>query len=811
MKGVNPITRLVRTASEQDSLQGIGNILKAITEEFKGWGTLIWMAVPGSDVAAGEGRLFVLAYWVGDTSIPVWHELTFKSMVGCVLRSGETEAIHVTDDRIAKPMPRMIIDSGSKHFCLAPMRMADGSAAVLEVYRVEDEGFEEQEVELLEQMAAVLPALYASLTDRVDFHLTDQVSEICREADRGKILREKALQEIVDRINDVFRPLEVALFLEEAEAETGICREVAHRMVWEGPWKEKAEYMRGEGATGWVFENGKTVQVVDLAHSADDREWIQSQYPGLEWKEPLRLRARTLAFFKGTEGETSPPLSWLCAPIRAGERNFGVIRCAGATRSPFYFDKWQARLLEGVGIRIGAWWQNAMRSSRIEQEIRSWEKLVQGFEVMNRFVQRSLKNIIWDESGFFIAAMKLAHDAIPNTDNSDVRLIEGNELYTAAVQGPDWTRVPHWATKRFPIKPPGCNASYVIAERKGVMVYNDAPHAPCFKPTFPETRKLIVAPIESGDVVYGVLCLRSKSEKPFPANVRLIAGLLGQQLGLYHALALRIRSLQRVEAKNRELIDTQAKTIGDVHHQVKSPIISAYRAAQLLMDNRSLPQHLRPDVLRIRGMCSKVARVVRNMGMFADLAQGTPIRLSKVLVMKEKLLRTLNESCADHQILVDPDRRIVFKVNEKSFEDLPGKDIVGKLLEADWALLEQSVNNVLDNAAKYSFDRTEVRVSGGSQKLGEFFISVLNQGLEVKPEQVPKMKQRGYRGDQAISSTGEGSGIGLWIVDEIMKAHGGYLAITPTQNGVTDVRLVFPVVKLTEKLSNEAKSSIGRG
>ena len=126
MRGANPITRLVRTAAEQDSLQGIGSILKAVTEELKGWGTLIWMAAPGSDVVAGEGRLFVLAYWVSDTSIRIWHELTFKSMIGYVLRTGEAEAINVTDDRIAKPMPQMIIDSKSTHLCLAPMRMEDG-------------------------------------------------------------------------------------------------------------------------------------------------------------------------------------------------------------------------------------------------------------------------------------------------------------------------------------------------------------------------------------------------------------------------------------------------------------------------------------------------------------------------------------------------------------------------------------------------------------------------------------------------------------------------------------------------------------
>src|ERR1039457_4590140 len=134
MRDAAPITRLVRAAAAQDALQGIGSILRTITEELNGWGALIWMAAPGSDVPAGAGRIFVLAYWVLDSTIRVWHELPFKSMTGFVMRSGKAEAIDIDDERIAKPMPQMIIDSKSRHFCLAPMRMEDGSPAVLEMY-----------------------------------------------------------------------------------------------------------------------------------------------------------------------------------------------------------------------------------------------------------------------------------------------------------------------------------------------------------------------------------------------------------------------------------------------------------------------------------------------------------------------------------------------------------------------------------------------------------------------------------------------------------------------------------------------------
>ncbi|MGA2742444.1 MAG: ATP-binding protein [Bryobacteraceae bacterium] len=797
------IIRLVQTAADQQKLEGVTEMLRVITDEMKGWGTLVWLVAPGSNIETGEGRLFVPAYWI-PTDIRVWHELSFESMTGAVLRSGRPEAISLGDERITKPLPQFAIQSEARHFCLAPMTMPDGARGVLEVYRKEDRGFSQAEVNHLEQMAAVFPSLLGNLTDRVGFKMVDDVDDISNRADEGGMTPTEAFRRIVERINDDFSCLEISIFLEDPTEAEGLCRLVASKRVWEEPWTERAEYKKGQGATGYVFESGKTVRIVDLAHYQEDQAWIQKQYPLLKWEDSLHIRDRACDYFGIDDPETSPPLSWLCAPIRRTNTVFGAIRCAGSTRSPFYFDAWQAKFLDGVGVRLGAWWQNYLRHRGKEQELQGWVALTRGFDAMNRFVQKQLNKHTWDETAFFREAMRLAHHVIPNTDNSDVRLVDGNEIYTAATYGRDWDQHQDGKNARYPLKPYGSTASYLVAERKGVLTYDDIKDAPYYKPNFEDTRKLILAPIEAGDAISGVLCIRSKSPRPFPANVKLIAGLLGQQLGLYHSLASQIRNLQVLERKNREMIETQAKTIGDVHHQVKSPILSSYRIAQTLLASRSLPSQ-RQALERLRGLCSKVTRVVRNMGMFSDLASEKPIRLHRSLLTREKLLQMLRDSCADHQALIDPERKIVFRLEEKGFDELADdKDRLGKLLvEGDWPLLEQCINNILDNAAKYSFEETAVRVWGGVQSKGnEFFISVANDGLEVRPEEAQKLKQRGYRGQDAISATGEGSGIGLWIVDEIMQAHGGKLSITPTQNGITEVRLVLPIVKGVEKLTH---------
>ena len=811
-KVTSPIIRLVKTASEQKSLEGISELLRVVTNELNGWGTLIWIPAPGASITAGQGRIFVLAYWLTKSDVRIWHELKFKSLVGIVLQTRRPVMARADDPRIAQPEPEIVRDSGKHCGCLVPMTMADGTEAVLEVYRSQDEPFTETEVDLVSEMAAVIPPLYATLTDRIGFKLTEDISQIRRRADHDgrNSAYDTALDEIAERIAKDFRCLEVSIFLQDINEDPNVCRVRAFKPVWPEKWPDKKDCRKGYGATGWVFENGKTVRIVDLAHYEDDRAWIEHQYPLLLWADSLRIRERAATYF-GTE--RLPPLSFICSPLKVGDSIFGVIRCSGSTHNPFSFDGWQAQVLESVGAQIGAWWRDVLRKGAKEDEALSINRLLNGFHKMNKFVHKNLGKHSWDENAFFKVAMDLAHEVIPRTGSSDVRMIEGNELVIKSKSGSDWQRLPEGQPLRYKLNanPPSSTASYLVRERTGVLVYDDVENAPYRNRTFPGTRKLILAPIEAGDTIFGVLCIRSASPVPFPKNARLAAGLLGQQLGLYHSLALQILGLKTAERKNQEMIKTQASMIKDVHHQVKSPVIITHRTAQDLLEDRRLPQSLRSGVERIRGTCGNALRVVRNMGMFSDLSMGEPLHLKRAVLNRERLLLKLQDACSDHSSLADADSKISINLDQKSFQDLAGKDRVGKLIEADWTLIEQCISNLLDNAFKYSFDGTEIRVFGGTQARGtEYFIAVANEGLEVKPEEVHELKKRGYRSQDAISSTGEGSGIGLWIVDQIMRAHGGSLEIAATANGITLVKLVFSVVKGIENLTDATENLAAR-
>jgi two-component system sensor histidine kinase KdpD len=91
---------------------------------------------------------------------------------------------------------------------------------------------------------------------------------------------------------------------------------------------------------------------------------------------------------------------------------------------------------------------------------------------------------------------------------------------------------------------------------------------------------------------------------------------------------------------------------------------------------------------------------------------------------------------------------------------------------ADACRLEQVLDNLLDNAVKYSPDGGEIVVSAEGAG-GEVVVSVSDQGLGVSAEELGKLFGRFYRGALARARRIRGNGLGLAICRGIVEAHGG--------------------------------------
>ena len=109
---------------------------------------------------------------------------------------------------------------------------------------------------------------------------------------------------------------------------------------------------------------------------------------------------------------------------------------------------------------------------------------------------------------------------------------------------------------------------------------------------------------------------------------------------------------------------------------------------------------------------------------------------------------------------------------------------------ADRNRLRQVFINILDNAIKYSDSgdtvKVELTTAGGSA-----VIAVADTGIGIAPEELPRVKDRFYKG----KSSRRGSGIGLAVADEIINMHGGSLKLTSRKGEGTTVTITLPLAR----------------
>lgn len=110
---------------------------------------------------------------------------------------------------------------------------------------------------------------------------------------------------------------------------------------------------------------------------------------------------------------------------------------------------------------------------------------------------------------------------------------------------------------------------------------------------------------------------------------------------------------------------------------------------------------------------------------------------------------------------------------------------------ADAMLLRHALSNLVDNAIRYAHAGGEIRLRGLRQGRG-WRIDVVNQGEPVAARHLDKLFDRFYRADDARTSSGNASGLGLSIVKAIMTLHQGEARVQCAPGGEICFSLFFP-------------------
>jgi two-component system heavy metal sensor histidine kinase CusS len=113
-------------------------------------------------------------------------------------------------------------------------------------------------------------------------------------------------------------------------------------------------------------------------------------------------------------------------------------------------------------------------------------------------------------------------------------------------------------------------------------------------------------------------------------------------------------------------------------------------------------------------------------------------------------------------------------------------------LFADPQLLRRALSNLVANALKHTPRGASVRLEAEAAPEGGCRLSVIDSGVGIAAEHLPKLTDRFYRVDPSRGAAQGGAGLGLAIVKSIMALHGGTLQIDSALGAGTSVHLYFP-------------------
>lgn len=809
---------LVRAALKGDAREGITNLLKEIASITESFGCVLWRATAGA-TPPDKGELTMLAAWFSaEKSHFGIRSAPFKGTVAGTAATNE-RGWEVDNDLEAHGNPNWDTPFFLKHelnrvvacrFEYLPRPNEDPRLGVVMIFRQKkDPEYSDLDADSLSKISEVLPYLYSGARQKASFGLLKEVAEILREARKSskpghptsRPARTKILRKVVSAVAGTFHSIETTIFLEdERHLGTFTCA-----YTTKGPCAEKVRESTYQptverGFSALSLLTREPMRVHDLLKPEVEVKELQNQHRTFKGAPTGDLADLVLKDLGNPD--PPPPLSMMVAPLAADGEALGFLRCWVAKAGPSYFSSDDLDLLRLVADylsqTVAAWKQEFRTVENRKREYKAFTQFAQPARAVGRGTE---------ERDITLAALGLVRQLLPEAIFNTIRLrtTDPDRLsYYGYTNDSDYGVDSGALVKRMRDHPqplPGVSLAAVVVEKKSLKHIRGATqlskHA---SDVATEAGEMIIAPIEVGNRVEAVLDLRTKKGIKFSPQATVVAGSISTLLALQmtreraekERLSAEKQKFETRSLADRELAENEKAlrdAFEDVSHQIKSPLGEAARRVENAV-GRFQQGAVAQELEAISTLLHRAELTAKLIGLFANLARGKQLTVTGTAHTPVDLVRMAGQICENQRPRISQRRNIRIELDADSFyRNAPAE------MSVDSELLPQALNNLVDNAVKYSYSNTLIRVSGAPLKRGGFMIAVTNKGIPIKPDEVHLVRQRNWRGELAKASTGEGNGLGLWIVDHIMRAHGGELQVLSTKpiGGITELRLAFPL------------------
>ena len=234
-----------------------------------------------------------------------------------------------------------------------------------------------------------------------------------------------------------------------------------------------------------------------------------------------------------------------------------------------------------------------------------------------------------------------------------------------------------------------------------------------------------------------------------------------------------VSSLNSLMTRLQKSLSRSEDFIAEAAHRVRTPMAIVRTQAEVTLRRVEKEENRQA----VREMIRAVDESSRTAGQLLDHAM--------VSVRTDNLAR---ESIQLDELIVDVANRL-HPISELRDLEIVAKKLESTKIQGDPILVQNAIQNVLDNAVKYTDADTEITVQLDHSE-GFAHIHVRDEGSGFDATEIDRLLLRFERGRNADRIVG--SGLGLTIVDDIMRAHRGHITLTNNSGAGACVTLSFP-------------------
>ena len=255
------------------------------------------------------------------------------------------------------------------------------------------------------------------------------------------------------------------------------------------------------------------------------------------------------------------------------------------------------------------------------------------------------------------------------------------------------------------------------------------------------------------------LMIDSQDDNGEYLSLRVRFALVRRESGFISGLVAVLHDTTEQEKEERE----RRLFVSNVSHELRTPLTSVKSYLEAL-DEGALTEPIAPDFIKV-----SLDETNRMMRMVTDL-----LHLSRIDNATSHLDVEMINFTAFITFILNRFDKMRGPDEEKKYELVRDYPITSVWIEIDTDKMTQVIDNILNNAIKYSPDGGKITVTMKTTD-DQMILSISDQGLGIPKQDLPRIFDRFYRVDRARSRAQGGTGLGLAIAKEIIKQHKGFI------------------------------------